>query len=53
MMPKIILVVVIAIFVIMFLVIKSQHKDGEYTIKDFLLEIINHSGDGSNYKRGK
>lgn len=50
---KIIITVCIIAFSLLFLVIRySEKSKGRlYSFKDFLLELFNHGGDGSNYKR--
>ena len=50
---KILIVVSILAFSILFYVIHSSEKKKgrSYGIKDFLLELFNHLGDGKNFKR--
>lgn len=48
-----IIIICIAVFLILFYAVRSSKaKKGEpYSIKDFILEIFNHTGDSRNFKR--
>ena len=48
-----IIILCIAVFLVLFYaVMSSKAKKGEpYSLKDFILEIFNHTGDSRNFKR--
>lgn len=48
-----IIIICIAVFMILFYAVRSSKaKKGEpYSIKDFILELLNHTGDSRNFKR--
>ncbi len=48
-----IIILFIAVFLILFYAVRSSKaKKGEpYSLKDFILEIFNHTGDSRNFKR--
>ena len=48
-----IIIICIVVFMILFYAVRSSKaKKGEpYSIKDFILELLNHTGDSRNFKR--
>lgn len=49
---KIIILCIVAFLVLFYAVRSSKAKKGEpYSLKDFILEIFNHTGDSRNFKR--
>ena len=48
-----IIILCIAVFLALFYAVRSSKaKKGEpYSIKDFILELLNHTGDSRNFKR--
>ena len=48
-----IIILCIAVFLVLFYAVRSSKaKKGEpYSLKDFILEIFNHTGDSRNFKR--
>ena len=50
----VIVIVVAVVFTGIFCAVRHQElKKGRdtYNLKDFIVELLNHTGDGSNYKR--
>jgi len=48
------IIIIAAVFAVLFFAVRHHElsKGREsYTLKDFILELFNHTGDGSNYKR--
>ncbi len=51
-MTALIIICIAAFSILFYAVRRSETRKGRpYSIKDFLLELLNHTGDGSNFKR--
>ena len=48
------IIIIAAVFAVLFFAVRQQELSkgrGSYNLKDFILELLNHTGDSSNLKR--